>query len=135
MMTVVPHPYGRVFTAGVGLGHEPVGDDWSAFDQDHLWFATPPRQVSTGDHVFALGAGRGSAVLGLYEVTRGGPLRAPENPWDPKRWPWNIGVRALVTVPPPITRRVAEVTAPRSTAARVRDPDQMAELYSALDGT
>jgi hypothetical protein len=132
-MTVQRHPFDRVFVAGVGLGHDPVDDGWTAFDQEHLWFATPPRQVSTGDHVFALGAGRGSAVLGLYEVTRGGPLQRPPNPWDAERWPWNIGVRALATVPPPVAERVNGVRAPRSTAARVREPAQIAALYDAID--
>ena len=131
-MTVERHRFDRVFTAGVGLGHQPVGDSWSAFDYDHLWFATPPRQLSKDDHVFALGAGRKSAVLGLFRVTRGGPLRTPANPWDPDRWPWNIGVEALATVPPPLAQRVDGVTAPRSTAARVRDAGQIAALYEAL---
>jgi hypothetical protein len=131
-VAVVPHRFGRVFTAGVGLGHRPVTDDWSAFEQEYLWFATPPRQVSTGDHVFALGAGRRSAVLGLYEVTRGGPLERPPNPWDPQRWPWNIGVRALATVSPPIAQSVDGVRAPRSTAARVRDERQILALYAAV---
>jgi hypothetical protein len=83
--------------------------------------------------VFALGAGRRSAVLGLYEVTRGGPLMRPQNPWDPARWPWNIGVRSLATVPPAIAQRVEGVTAPRSTAARVRDDRQIRALYDALN--
>src|SRR4051794_8879591 len=132
-MSIAPHPYDRVFVAGIGEGDNPVGDTWNAFNQDHLWFATPPRQVSTGDHIFALGAGRRSAVLGLYEVTRGGPLRTPANPWQPERWKWNIGVRALATVPPPVARRVDGVVAPRATAARVRNADQILALYKALE--
>lgn len=129
---IEPYRFDRVFTAGVGLGNDPVDDGWSAFDQEHLWFATPPRQLSARDHVFALGAGRRSAVLGLYEVTRGGPLERPANPWDPGRWRWNIGVRALATVPPAVATRVDGVIAPRSTAARVREPALIRALYEAL---
>jgi hypothetical protein len=132
-MTIQRHPFNRVFVAGVGLGHNPVDDGWSAFDQEHLWFAKPPRQVPKGAHVFALGAGRGSAVLGLYEVTGGGPERRPANPWDAERWPWNLAVRALATVPPPVAERVDGVRAPRSTAARVREAAQIAALYAAID--
>jgi len=130
---IAPHRFNRIFTAGVGLGHKPVDNDWSAFNQEYLWFATPPRQVSTGDHVFALGAGRRSAVLGLYDVTRGGPLERPRNPWDPERWPWNVGVRALATVTPPHAISVDGVRAPRSTASRIWDARQIKDLYAALE--
>jgi hypothetical protein len=130
-MTVEPHPHGRVFTAGVGLGHDPVGDDWDAFDSEHLWFAKPPHQVCRGDHIFALGAGRRSAVLGLFEVTSGGPIRL-DNPWDPERWPWAISVRPVAAVPPPVAKRVDGVVAPRATAARVWEEADQAALYAAL---
>lgn len=65
-----PHPFGQLYIAGVGLGDNPVDDSWSAFDHEHLYFATIPRQVANGAHVFALGAGRQSAVLRLFEVIR-----------------------------------------------------------------
>ena len=62
-MPVEPHRFGRIFTAGVGVAGEPVRDDWRAEDQDHLWFSARNTQVSKGDHIFALGAGRGSIVI------------------------------------------------------------------------
>jgi hypothetical protein len=69
---LAPHPFGQVYIAGVGLGHEPVDDSWSAFDHEYLYFATVPKRVVKGAHVFALGAGRRSAVLGLFEVVKAG---------------------------------------------------------------
>jgi hypothetical protein len=72
-VAIARHGSGRVFTAGVGVADGPVSDNWSANDQQHLWFAKPLKQVCRGDHIFALGAGRGSVVLGLFEVTSGGP--------------------------------------------------------------
>lgn len=126
-----PHPHDRVFTAGVGLGGDPVGDDWSAFDFDHLWFAKPPKQVCRGDHIFALGAGRGSVVLGLFEVTSGGPERLA-NPWDPERWPWAISVRPLAGIAPNQAVSVEGVRAPRATAARVFDDAARRGLYEAI---
>ena len=132
-MKITPHPHARVFTAGVALGHDPVGDDWDAYDFEHLWFAKPPKQVCRGDHIFALGAGRGSTVLGLFEVTSGGPERIP-NPWDPERWPWAIAaVRPLAGVPPAIASSVPGVVAPRATAARVHGRQEREGLCRAVD--
>jgi len=130
-MIVQPHPHGRVFTAGVGLADRPVGDDWDADRQQHLWFAKPPKQVCSGDHIFALGAGRESAVLGLFEVTSGGPERL-ENPWDSERWPWAISVRPLAAVDPPSATPAPGVRAPRATAARVKDQGLQRALYAAV---
>lgn len=133
----MPIPLQRttVFTAGVGTSDEPVADDWSAFNQEYLWFRSPPRRLENGDHVFALGAGRHSAVLGLYEVTRSAPLREPEKnkSGDPERWPWNVGARALATVPPVLAISVEGVRTPRGTANRVWGIDQIKGLYDALD--
>lgn len=109
-----------------------MNDDWSAFEQDHLWFAKPPKQVCRGDHIFALGAGRGSVVLGLFEVTSGGPERLT-NPWDPQRWPWAIGVRAIAGVLPPDAVTVEGVRAPRATATRIHDEGYREALYEALE--
>ena len=134
-MPIAAHRFDRVFTAGVGDSNNPVPDDWSAFDQEYLWFRSPPRRFSNGDHVFALGAGRHSAVLGLYEVTWSAPLKEPQNnkSGDPDRWPWSIGTRALATVPPPLAIRVEGVLTPRGTADQVWDKRQIRELYAALD--
>jgi hypothetical protein len=124
-----------VFTAGVGTSDNPVGDDWSAFNQEYLWFRSRPQPFSNGDHVFALGAGWRSAILGLYEVTRSAPLKEPQKnkSGDPERWPWNIAARALATVPPPLAIRVEGVQTPRGTANQVWDTRQIRELYAALD--
>jgi hypothetical protein len=127
-----PHPHGRIFTASVGLGHDPVDDDWEALESEYLWFSQPPRQVCRGDHIFILGAGRRSAVLGLAEVLSGGPEEIP-NPWDPDRWPWALHVRPLASVPPRLAESVPSVTAPRATAARIWDPSVQRALYSALE--
>jgi hypothetical protein len=125
-----------VFTAGVGTSDDPVPEDWCAFNQDYLWFANPPRCLRNGDHVFALGAGRRSAVLGLCEVTRSTPQRQtqPQNKsGDPERWRWSIGAKALKTVPPPLARRVEGVRTPRETANQITGTRHIRELYDALD--
>ncbi|HMJ33162.1 MAG TPA: hypothetical protein VK501_04520 [Baekduia sp.] len=129
---VASHPHGRVFTAGVGLGTEPVGDDWNAADSQHLWFTQRSLTLSRGDHVFALGAGRKSVVLGLFEVTSGGTERTPVNPWDPTRWPWAIAVRPLAAVPPPIAHAVPGLTAPRGTANAVGEKATRDALYAVV---
>jgi hypothetical protein len=131
-MAVEPHPFDRVFVAGVGVADGPVGDDWSAFNQDRLWFSNRSNQLSRGDHIFALGAGRSSAVLGLFEVTSGGVERDP-SPYDPSRWPYAVRVRPLAGVDPASARQVPGVRAPRATAAQVRDRQQRKTLYAALD--
>src|SRR4051812_9084275 len=116
-MAVAPHPFGRVFTAGVGVGGRPIDDAWRAEDQTHLWFKTKSTQVSRGDHVFALAAGRHSVVVGLFEVTSWGSERLPLPPWDPEgRWPWAIEVSALAGVAPREATSVPGVRAPRATA-------------------
>jgi hypothetical protein len=131
--TVVgPHPYGRVFIAGVGLGNHPVGDDWDAGDSEHLWFSQRSVQLSRGDHVFALGAGRKSVVLGLFEVTSGGTARTPINPSDADRWPWAVAVRPLAAVPPRVARSIPGLTAPRGTANAVGDDAARKALYEAV---
>jgi hypothetical protein len=90
-------------------------------------------QVSKGDHIFALGAGRGSIVLGLFEVGSGGFEQLPRPEWDPAgRWPWALGVRALVGVPPREAVSVEGVRAPRRTAAQVKEPALRSALYAAL---
>lgn len=127
------HPYGRIFTAAVGVAGNPVDDTWSASEQTHLWFSQRSFRVSRGDHVFVLAAGRHSAVVGLFEVTSSGMSRAPENPWDPERWPWAIAVRPLASVPPAEAVSVASVTAPRATAQVISDRDRQEGLYEAVD--
>ena len=67
---IEPHPHGRVFTAGVGVVGAPIDDSWSAGTQSHLWFSDRSTQIGTGDHVFALAAGRGSLVVGGCPVAR-----------------------------------------------------------------
>jgi hypothetical protein len=132
-MAVAPHPYGRVFTAGVGVGGEPISDDWTARDQDYLWFLAPNRQVSRDDHMFALAAGRGSVVVRLFEVGSGGfEQRRPLPEWNNGRGPWALGVRALVEVPPREAIPVEGIRAPRRTAAQVTDPALQAALYDAV---
>jgi hypothetical protein len=129
---VEPHPFGQVYIAGVGLGHEPVDDGWSAFDHEYLYFATVPKQVVKGAHVFALGAGRRSAVLGLFEVLKAGANLSPKNPWDPDRWPYNLYVRAIASVAPPEATNVEGVRAPRGNAVHIRDEEQQIALYRAV---
>jgi hypothetical protein len=132
------HPYGRVFTAAVGLGEEPVDDDWRAdeyaSEHGHVWYRVPSRQLSRGDHLFALGAGRNGAVLGLFEVQSAGDLRRPQNPWEPERWPYAVAVRALASVPPSEAVSVDGISAPRQTAHRKDDPGDQAALYAAVRG-
>jgi len=130
---VSPHPHGRVFTAGVGVVGAPVGDDWSAAEQDRLYLSQRSTQLSRGDHVFALGAGRHSVVLGLFEVISAGTVRRP-HPRDPERWPFAFDVRAIASVPPVDARGVDGVTAPRGSANVVRSPEVRAALYAAIDG-
>ena len=129
-----PHRHGRVFTGGVGVAGGPVPADWAAREQTHLWFSQQSQQLGRGDHLFVLGAGRGSAVLGLFETTSAGMSRTPRNSFDPERWPWAISVRALASVPPNDAVSVPDVTAPRATAQPIRDPQQRAALYSAVEG-
>ncbi len=131
---IAPHPFGRVFTAGVGLGDDPVEDDWSADEYEHVWFTRRSLQLSRGDHLFVLGAGRHSAVLGLYEVTSAGTSRTPPNPFQPERWPFAIGVRALAAVPPLEASPVPDVIAPRGMAHHIDDPVRQAALYQAIRG-
>jgi hypothetical protein len=129
---VEPHPAGRAFIAGVGTYGRPVSDDWSAAEQSHIWFRHPSRKLRRGDHVFALAAGRGSAVLGLFEVTSAGTTTLPPNPEDPERWPYVVHLRPLAGVPPVLARPVPQVIAPRGTANRVEDPARQAALYAAV---
>jgi hypothetical protein len=129
------HTYGRVFTAGVGTVEAPIDDDWRAEDQDYLWFSAQNRQVSKGDHMFALAAGRRSLVVGLFEVTSGGfaRRRAPRE-WDPTgRWPYVLAVRALCGVEPARAVSVDGVRAPRRAAAQITDPAKHKALYDAVD--
>jgi hypothetical protein len=128
------HPFDRVFTVGVGVGGEPVTDDWSAADQHHLWFSKMSRQIGRGDHIFALGAGRQSAVLGLYEVTSPGVGTAPPNPWDADRWPYVAAVRPLASVPPRNAVGVDGVIAPRGAPPLIRGAERIAALYAAVEG-
>ena len=128
------HPYGRVFTAGVGTVEAPIDDDWSAYDADSLWFSAQSRQVSKGAHMFALAAGRRSRVVGLFEVTSGGfeRRRAPRE-WDPSgRWPYALGVSALCGVEPARAVPVDGVRAPRRAAAQISDPAKQEALYRAV---
>jgi hypothetical protein len=133
-MPVEPHRFGRIFTAGVGVAGEPIRDDWRAEDQDHLWFSARNTQVSKSDHIFALGAGRGSIVVGLFEVGSSGFEKLPRPEWDPEgRWPWALGVRPLAGVPPREAVSVEGVRAPRRTAAQVKDSKLQSALYEAID--
>lgn len=130
--SVTPHPFGRVFTAGVGTANGPVEDDWSAADQKHLWFSARSQRVSRGDHLFTLGAGRHSAVLGLFEVTSPGMNTMPRNPWDPERWPYAAEVRVLAAVPPPQATSVESLTAPRGAPQAITDAARRDALYAAV---
>ena len=125
----------RVFIAGVGDVDHPVPNEWSACNQDQLWFRNRPRRFNDGDHVFALGAGRRSAVLGLFEVTRSCPRIEPQKneSGDAERWPWSIGARALATVPTWLAKPVDGVRTPRGTANLISDKRKITKLYEALD--
>jgi hypothetical protein len=129
---LAPHPFEQVYIAGVGLGHEPVDDDWSAFDHEYLYFSTVPKQVVKGAHVFALGAGRRSAVLGLFEVVKAGASLSPKNPWNPDRWPYNLQIQPLASVPPPEATNIDGVRAPRGNAVHIRDEEKRMALYRAM---
>src|SRR4051812_36360377 len=109
-MSITRQPKGHVFVAGVGTREDPVPDVWEP-NPDHLWFRRPPRQLARGDHVFSLAPGRNppSVVVALYEVTQPEEAEHPRNAFDPERWRYNIGVRLLRAVPPPIARRVPDV--------------------------
>jgi hypothetical protein len=135
---VTPHPFGRVFTAAVGLAGNPVGDEWRAHEHaeehGHIWFSGVSRQLGSGDHLFAIGVNRDRAVLGLFEVQSAGDLTRPRNPWEPDRWPYAVAVRALASVPPTEATNVPGVTTPRQTAIRIRDPVQQGQLYAAVAG-
>jgi hypothetical protein len=134
-MPVGRHPYGRVFTAGVGTVEAPIDDDWRAEDQNYLWFSAQSRQVAKGDHMFALAAGRRSLVVGLFEVTSGGfERRSAPREWDPTgRWPYALGVRALRGVEPARATSVDGVRAPRRAAAQISDPARQEALYAAVE--
>lgn len=135
---VLPHPFGRVFTAAVGVAGNPVGDEWRADEHaeehGHIWFSGVSRQLGSGDHLFAIGVNRGRAVLGLFEVQSAGDLTQPRNPWQPDRWPYAVAVRALASVPPAEATSVPDVTTPRQTANQIREPAQQAALYAAVAG-
>lgn len=132
-MALEQHPYRRVFTAAVGLAGEPVGDDWSAFDRERIFFAERSTQLSRGDHLFTIGAARKRAVLGLFEVASAGtePIPSPE---DPQRWPYSVEVRPLAGISPPSAISVAGVRTPRGLPQRIRDEEQQAGLYAAVEG-
>ena len=130
---IAPHPHGRIFTASVGVAEAAVPDTWAASAQSHLWLSQRSLQLSRGDHVFALGAGRQSAVLGLFEVTSSGVSRTPRSPSDPDRWRWAVAVQPLASVPPAVAVSVPGVTAPRGTAQLVGDPRRQADLYAAVE--
>lgn len=132
--SIQPHAHDRVFIAAVGVAGEPVGDDWDAGNQARLWFSTISRQLSTGDHVFVLGAGRGSAVFGLFESLSAGTTRDVPHPANPKRWPWSIQARPLASVPPLEAGRVNSLVAPRGAPQWVRDANARRALYGAVDG-
>jgi hypothetical protein len=135
---VPPHSHGRVFTAAVGLAGDPVDDDWRAdeyaTEYGHIWFAAPSRQLSVGDHLFAIGVSRERAVLGLFEVQSAGDLLQPRNPWDPDRWPYAVAVRALAGAPPAEAISVDAVSTPRATANRITDAAAQQALYAAMKG-
>jgi hypothetical protein len=135
---LAPHPHDRVFTAAVGVAGDPVDDDWRANgfadEHGHIWFAEPSRQLSAGDHLFAIGVSRKRAVLGLFEVLSAGDLLEPKNPWDPERWPYAVAVRALAGAPPVEAVSVDSITTPRSTANRVTDETSQRALYAAMSG-
>jgi hypothetical protein len=135
---VAAHPHGRVFTAAVGVAGDPVDDDWRANEfaetHGHIWFAEPSRQLSAGDHLFAIGVGRHRAVLGLFEVLSAGDLLEPANPWHQERWPYAVAVRALAGAPPADAVSVETITTPRSTANRVTDEASQRALYAAMSG-
>lgn len=135
---IAPHPYSRVFVAPVGVAGEPVGDDWRADEYaaayGHLWFAAPSKQLSAGDHLFAIGVSRDRSVLGLFEVQSAGDLTEPANPWDPDRWPYAVAVRALAGVAPQEAVAVDGVTTPRATAVRITDDGARQALYVAMRG-
>lgn len=132
-MALNQHPFGRVFTAAVGLGEEAVPDDWSAFDRKRIYFARRSTQLSKGDHLFAIGAARKRAVLGLFEITSSGtePVASPE---DPERWPHSVGVRPLAGVRPPSAASVPGVQTPRAFPQQVRDEQLREALYAAVEG-
>lgn len=125
-MALTPHHYGRVFTAAVGLGEQAVPDDWSAFAQARIYFAKRSTQLSRGDHLFAIGAARKRAVLGLFEITSAGTERVASSE-DPARWPYSVKVKPLAGVDPPSATAVPGVETPRAYPRRVPD-----ELHSAL---
>lgn len=132
------HPYGRVFTAAVGVAGDPVENDWRAdeyaADYGHIWFAAPSRQLSAGDHLFAIGVSRARAVLGLFEVESAGDLLQPRNPWDADRWPYAVAVRPLAGAPPAEAVSVDAVVTPRATANRVTDTTTQQALYATMAG-
>lgn len=129
-----PHDHDRVFIASVGVAEAPVDDDWDASQQTYLWFSTHSRQVSTGDHIFVLGAGRQSAVLGLFESLSTGTTQDNPHPADPVRWSWSIQARPLASVPPPEARSVDPLIAPRGAPQLVRDAGSRRTLYEAVRG-
>jgi hypothetical protein len=131
-LTILRHPHARIFTAGVGVAGGPVDNTWRADDQAHLWFSQRSRQLSRGDHVFALAAGRGSVVLGLFEVLSAGVYRTQSNPWNPARWPWAVDVRAIASVPPEEATSAQTVTAPRATAQRIANREAQDALYATV---
>lgn len=131
-MSIEPHPYGRVFCAAVGLGDSPVPDNWSALDQKRIYFAERSTQISRGDHLFALGAARKGAVLGLFEVTSSGTERIP-SPEDPSRWPHSVAVRPRAAIAPPDAVSVPGVRTPRAHPQQVRNEGLQSALYKAVE--
>jgi hypothetical protein len=130
---VTPHPYGRVFTCGIGTYPKPIADSWVISDElDRIWLAKRPRKLCNGDHVFAIAAGRGSRVVGLFEVTDNNPVHGVPQPWEPGRWQWSVAAKPLTSVAPTSARSVAGITAPRGFAQRIADPETRAALYDAM---
>lgn len=130
---VLPHSSGNVFRVAVGVTGWPIAETWSAFDQRYQWFGKPPRNVTSGVHLFVLAVDRWkSAVVGLYEAVSAGAAKLPNSP-DPDRWPWALGVRPLAAIPPPLAERVDGQIGPQSgLPQRVSDPGARASLYQSI---
>lgn len=131
--TIEPLSSSNVFRVAVGVTGRPIPETWSAFDQRFQWFGRPPRNLTSGSHLFVLAVDRwGSAVVGLYEAVSAGAAKLPDSP-DPDRWPWAVGIRPLAAVAPPLAERVDGLTGPQSgLPARIKDSSVREQLYRAV---
>jgi hypothetical protein len=131
---ITPHrSVNQIFRVAVGVTGRPVPAGWNAFERRYQWFGKPPKQVTSGAHLFVLAVDRWkSAVVGLYQAVSPGAVKLPGSP-DENRWPYALGVRPLAAISPPAAVRVDGQRGPQSgLPEHVTNPDAHRRLYAAV---